>query len=165
MNDKQELRRRMRRLRAAVSAAERAQAGELLADVVTRSSLVHLGDVLAAFAAFGSEIQTGPLIEGLRAMGKRVLLPRVHPSEPSMVDRTLKALLFVIFGAEYVIRILPMGTHHFGGLIRPSELRAWGRQNGMEYAGSVSVVYNLITRKFSLAEHRDPTYLMHFIKK
>lgn len=85
MNDKQELRRRMRRLRAAVSAAERAQAGELLAKVVTRSSFVHTGDVLAAFAAFGSEIPTGPLIEGLRAMGKRVLLPRVHPSEPRMV--------------------------------------------------------------------------------
>lgn len=84
MNDKQELRRRMRRLRAAISAAERAQAGERLAAVVTRSSFVHTGDVLAAFAAFGSEIPTGPLIEGLRALGKRVLLPRVHPSAPRM---------------------------------------------------------------------------------
>jgi 2-polyprenyl-6-hydroxyphenyl methylase/3-demethylubiquinone-9 3-methyltransferase len=81
------------------------------------------------------------------------------------IDRTLKALLFVIFGAEYVIRLLPMGTHHYGGLIRPGELRAWGGQYGMDYAGSASVTYNLITRRFSLAPHRDPTYLMHFVKR
>ena len=105
-----------------------------------------------------------PRPDELVATSSRLLKPGGHAFYAT-IDRTLKALLFVIFGAEYVIRILPMGTHHFGGLIRPSELRGWGDQYGMEYAGSVSVVYNLITKKFSLAEHRDPTYLMHFIKK
>lgn len=94
----------------------------------------------------------------------RLLKPGGHAFFAT-IDRTLEALLFVIFGAEYILRILPIGTHHYGGLIRPAELKSWGQRGGLEYAGSVSVVYNLITRKFSLARHRDPTYLMHFIKK
>ncbi len=81
------------------------------------------------------------------------------------IDRTPKALLFVIFGAEYILRLLPVGTHHYGGLIKPAELKACAAQSGMEYAGSVSVIYNLITRQFSLTEFHDPTYLIHFIKK
>jgi 2-polyprenyl-6-hydroxyphenyl methylase/3-demethylubiquinone-9 3-methyltransferase len=105
-----------------------------------------------------------PRPDELVATSSRLLKPGGHAFYAT-IDRTLKALLFVIFGAEYVIRILPIGTHHFGRLIRPRELRAWGNDSGMEYAGSVSVVYNLITRRFSLADHRDPTYLMHFIKR
>ena len=81
------------------------------------------------------------------------------------IDRNLEALLFVIFGAEYILRLLPIGTHRYGGLIRPSELRAWGENCDLEYSGSVSMIYNLLTRKFSLAKHRDPTYIMHFTKK
>ncbi len=81
------------------------------------------------------------------------------------IDRNLEALLFVIFGAEYILRLLPIGTHNYRGLIKPAELRSWGEKCGMEYAGSVSMIYNLITRKFSLAPQRDPTYIMHFIRK
>ncbi|HTP00216.1 MAG TPA: bifunctional 2-polyprenyl-6-hydroxyphenol methylase/3-demethylubiquinol 3-O-methyltransferase UbiG [Anaerolineales bacterium] len=94
----------------------------------------------------------------------RLLRPGGH-AYFATIDRTLKALLFVIFGAEYVLRLLPIGTHHYGGLIRPAELKAWGARSGLECAGSVSMVYNLITRKFRLAEHHDPTYLIHFTKK
>ena len=80
------------------------------------------------------------------------------------IDRNLKALVFVLFGAEYVLRLLPIGTHHYTGLIRPAELKAWGAKGGLEYAGSVSMNYNLLTRKFRVMEHREPTYLMHFVK-
>jgi 2-polyprenyl-6-hydroxyphenyl methylase/3-demethylubiquinone-9 3-methyltransferase len=80
------------------------------------------------------------------------------------IDRSLLALLEVIFGAEYILRILPIGTHHYSGLIKPRELEAWGSQNGLQLKRSVSVLYNLITRRFSLAPQRDPTYLAHFIK-
>ncbi len=104
-----------------------------------------------------------PRPDELVAASARLLKPRGHAFYAT-IDRTVKALAFVLFGAEYVLRLLPIGTHHYGGLIRPAELKAWGRKSGMEYADSVSVVYNLLTRKFRLAEHRDPTYLMHFIK-
>ncbi len=93
----------------------------------------------------------------------RLLKPGGHAFFAT-IDRTPKALLFVIFGAEYILRLLPVGTHHYSGLIRPAELKAWGQKCGMEYSGSVSMVYNLLTRKFSLAEHHDPTYLIHFTK-
>ena len=81
------------------------------------------------------------------------------------IDRSLKALLFVIFGAEYVLRLLPIGTHTYRGFIRRSELRSWGHACDLEFAGSVSVVYNLLTRKFSLVDRRDDVYLMHFVRR
>ena len=81
------------------------------------------------------------------------------------IDRSLRGLLFVIFGAEYILRILPMGTHHFGGLVRPKQLKEWGEQSGLKFAGMIHVAYNLLTRKFSLTERREPTYLMHLVKK
>jgi len=80
------------------------------------------------------------------------------------IDRSLVALFMVIFGAEYVLRILPIGTHNYHALIRPEELRTWGADCGLTWTSSVSVIYNLITRRFSLAPHHDPTYLVHLIK-
>lgn len=80
------------------------------------------------------------------------------------IDRSLRGLLFVIFGAEYILHLLPIGTHRFGNLIRPSELRAWGHELGLEYTSSASVLYNLLTRKFSLGPEGDPSYLMHLTK-
>jgi 2-polyprenyl-6-hydroxyphenyl methylase/3-demethylubiquinone-9 3-methyltransferase len=81
------------------------------------------------------------------------------------IDRNLKALLFVLFGAEYILRLLPIGTHTYRGLIQPEELKEWGQRCNLEVADSVSIIYNLITRKFSLVEYREPTYIMHFTKK
>ncbi len=80
------------------------------------------------------------------------------------IDRSLKALLFVIFGAEYVLRLLAVGTHRYGSLVRPDELRAWGTKCGLEYAGSTGITYNLLTRKFRLTERHEPTYIMHLSK-
>jgi 2-polyprenyl-6-hydroxyphenyl methylase/3-demethylubiquinone-9 3-methyltransferase len=104
-----------------------------------------------------------PRPEELVAACSRLLKPGGHAFYAT-IDRTLKALLFVIFGAEYILRILPMGTHHYQGLIRRRELISWGQKCDLEYAGSVSVNYNLLTRKFRLEEQREPTYLMHFTK-
>jgi 2-polyprenyl-6-hydroxyphenyl methylase/3-demethylubiquinone-9 3-methyltransferase len=105
-----------------------------------------------------------PRPEELVMTCSRLLKPAGHAFFAT-IDRNLIALLFVIFGAEYILRILPIGTHNFRKLIRPDELKSWGRKYDLEFAGSVSIVYNLITRKFSLAEHHDPTYLMHFRKR
>ena len=105
-----------------------------------------------------------PRPEELVVACSRLLKPGGHAFFAT-IDRNLKALLFVIFGAEYILHLLPIGTHHYRGLIQPNELRSWGQKCNLEFAGSVSVVYNLLTKRFSLAEHRDPTYLMHFTKK
>ena len=105
-----------------------------------------------------------PRPDELVATCSRLLKPGGHAFFAT-IDRSLKALLFVIFGAEYVLRLLPIGTHRYGGLVRPAELRSWGEKCGLEYTGSVSIVYNLLTRRFSLAEQHDPTYLMHMTRK
>jgi 2-polyprenyl-6-hydroxyphenyl methylase / 3-demethylubiquinone-9 3-methyltransferase len=105
-----------------------------------------------------------PRPDELVAACGRLLKPGGHAFFAT-IDRTLKALAFVLFGAEYILRILPIGTHNYYGLIRPAELKSWAKQGGMDYAGSVSVLYNLITRKFSLAPQRDPTYLIHFTRR
>ena len=104
-----------------------------------------------------------PRPEDLVMTSARLLKPGGHAFFAT-IDRSLMALLFVIFGAEYILRILPVGTHHYRGLIRPAELRGWGAKHGLQFVHSVSVTYNLITRRFSLGPHRDPTYLAHFIK-
>jgi 2-polyprenyl-6-hydroxyphenyl methylase/3-demethylubiquinone-9 3-methyltransferase len=93
----------------------------------------------------------------------QLLKPGGHAFDAT-IDRNIFGLLFVIFGAEYILHLLPIGTHHYGNLIRPSELKAWGYEFGMDYAGSASVLYNLITRKFHLGPQRDPSYLMHLTK-
>jgi 2-polyprenyl-6-hydroxyphenyl methylase/3-demethylubiquinone-9 3-methyltransferase len=105
-----------------------------------------------------------PRPEELVMTSARLLKPGGHAFFAT-IDRNLKALAFVIFGAEYVLRILPIGTHNYYGLIRPSELISWGKKYGLEYSGSVSVVYNLLTRKFSLTDRRDDVYVMHFTRK
>jgi 2-polyprenyl-6-hydroxyphenyl methylase/3-demethylubiquinone-9 3-methyltransferase len=104
-----------------------------------------------------------PRPDELVATSSRLLQPGGHAFFAT-IDRSLKAFLFVIFGAEYVLRLLPIGTHHYSGLIRPDELKSWGRKSGLEYAGSVSVVYNLLTRKFSLTDRRDDVYIMHLAR-
>ena len=80
-----------------------------------------------------------PRPEELVAASARLLKSGGHAFYAT-IDRTLKALAFVLFGAEYVLRLLPIGTHHYGGLIRPSELKTWGQRCGLEYADSVSIV-------------------------
>jgi 2-polyprenyl-6-hydroxyphenyl methylase/3-demethylubiquinone-9 3-methyltransferase len=105
-----------------------------------------------------------PRPQELIAACSRLLKPGGHAFFAT-IDRSLKALLFVIFGAEYILRLLPIGTHRYSGLIRPSELKSWGQSCNLEFAGSVSVAYNLITRKFSLTQQREPTYIMHLTRK
>jgi 2-polyprenyl-6-hydroxyphenyl methylase/3-demethylubiquinone-9 3-methyltransferase len=80
----------------------------------------------------------------------------------STVNRNLKTLLFVIVGGEYIVRLLPRGSHTYGKLIRPSELRAWARGHGLSFVNSTTIAYNPFTRKFSLAPGEDMSYTLHF---
>ncbi len=83
----------------------------------------------------------------------------------STINRTPKALLFVIFGGEYILRLLPRGTHTYSKLIRPSELKHWAQKNGLEFRNLASLIYNPFTGKFKVAELEDNNYMAHFVKK
>ncbi|OGO75918.1 MAG: bifunctional 3-demethylubiquinol 3-O-methyltransferase/2-polyprenyl-6-hydroxyphenol methylase [Chloroflexi bacterium RIFOXYD12_FULL_57_15] len=84
----------------------------------------------------------------------------------STINRTPKALLFAIIGGEYVLHLLPKGTHTYSKLIRPQELRLWSQKNSLEFARLASLMYNPFTRKFKVAPNKeDVNYMAHFIKK
>lgn len=80
----------------------------------------------------------------------------------STINRNPKAFLFAIVGAEYVLKLLPTGTHEYEKLIRPSELEEWSRDSGLELKGCIGIHYNPITRDYSLGGNVDVNYMMHF---
>lgn len=80
----------------------------------------------------------------------------------STINRNPKAFMFAILGAEYLLRLLPVGTHEYGKLIRPSELEAWGRHAALELRDSTGMHYNPVLRHYSLGPNVDVNYLMHF---
>lgn len=80
----------------------------------------------------------------------------------STINRNPKSFLFAIVGAEYVLRLLPAGTHEYRKFIRPSELDSWCRRSGLELEGSIGMHYNPLTREYSLGDNVDVNYIMHF---
>jgi 2-polyprenyl-6-hydroxyphenyl methylase/3-demethylubiquinone-9 3-methyltransferase len=80
----------------------------------------------------------------------------------STINRNPKSFLFAIVGAEYLLKLLPAGTHEYQKFIRPSELEAWARHAGLELQGSIGLHYHPLTREYSLGENLDVNYLMHF---
>ncbi len=82
----------------------------------------------------------------------------------STINRNPKSFLFAIVGAEYVLRLLPAGTHEYQKFIRPSELEEWARHAGLELKDSIGLHYNPLTRDYSLGRNLDVNYLMYFRK-
>jgi 2-polyprenyl-6-hydroxyphenyl methylase/3-demethylubiquinone-9 3-methyltransferase len=80
----------------------------------------------------------------------------------STINRNPKSFLFAIVGAEYVLRLLPAGTHEYEKFIRPSELEEWARHAGLELRGSIGLHYNPLTSVYSLGDNLDVNYMMHF---
>lgn len=70
----------------------------------------------------------------------------------STLNRNPKSFLFAIVGAEYVLNLLPRGTHEFEKFIRPSELLTAARRAGLEQAAMTGLTYNPITRVYRLVE-------------
>ncbi len=79
----------------------------------------------------------------------------------STINRNPKSFVFAIVGAEYVLRLLPRGTHEYEKFIRPSELEAWARTAGLELRSSIGLHYNPLTREYSLGSNLDVNYLMY----
>lgn len=78
----------------------------------------------------------------------------------STINRNPKSYLFAIIGAEYVLRLLPRGTHDYEKFIKPSELDEWLRAAGLDTTDIKGMSYNPITRHYKLGEDVDVNYLV-----
>ncbi len=76
------------------------------------------------------------------------------------INRTLKALGLAIFGAEYVLRWLPRGTHEYGRLVRPDELEKALADAGMSIADRTGVVYNVLGDRWQRSKDMDVNYMV-----
>jgi len=80
----------------------------------------------------------------------------------STINRNPKSYLFAILGAEYILKLLPRGTHDFAKFIKPSELAGWARQSGLDAGELSGMTYNLLTKRYSLGRDVDVNYLAHY---
>ena len=82
----------------------------------------------------------------------------------STLNRNLKSFVLAIVGAEYVLGLLPRGTHDYERFIRPSELARWTRAAGLTLSSLAGLVYDPVTRRFRMSSDTDVNYLAHFLK-
>ena len=82
----------------------------------------------------------------------------------STINRNPKSYLFAIVGAEYVLRLLPKGTHEWKKFIRPSEMTGFLRQAGLQTHDLTGMTYNPVTRVYKLGRDVDVNYIMHASK-
>lgn len=78
----------------------------------------------------------------------------------STINRNLKAYLLAVVGAEYVLNLLPRGTHEYAKFLKPSEVAAFARQAGLSPIEVVGLTYNPITKIYALGRNTDVNYLM-----
>ncbi len=78
----------------------------------------------------------------------------------STINRNPKSFLFAIVGAEYVLNMLPRGTHEYLKFIRPSELAHWCREAGLEWLEARGMEYNPLTRRYWLSGDSSVNYLV-----
>jgi 2-polyprenyl-6-hydroxyphenyl methylase / 3-demethylubiquinone-9 3-methyltransferase len=82
----------------------------------------------------------------------------------STINRNPKAYLFAVVGAEYVLNMLPRGTHDYKKFIKPSELASWMRPAGLSLQHQIGMSYNPITKHYWLDGDVSINYMMHTIK-
>ena len=126
----------------ATTAEDLAAAGERFDVVLTLEVVEHVTDVAAFIATAGSMVKPGGL------------------TMASTINRTRKAWLLAIFGAEYVLRWLPRGTHDYDKLVTPEELRSAYRGAGLTPAAETGVMYVPLLDRFRLTADMDVNYMM-----
>ncbi len=82
----------------------------------------------------------------------------------STLNRNPKAYLFAVIGAEYLLRMLPRGTHDYARFIRPAELAAWLRQTGLDVQTLSGLSYQPLTRQYRLSDDVSVNYLVQAVK-
>ncbi len=127
-----------------VTAEEYAAANAASYDVVTcMEMLEHVPDPASTIAACAKLVKPGGNIFF------------------STINRNPKAFLFAIVGAEYVLNMLPKGTHEYKKFIRPSELEAWCRQAGVNVREITGMSYNPLSKRYTLGYDVNVNYLAH----
>jgi 2-polyprenyl-6-hydroxyphenyl methylase/3-demethylubiquinone-9 3-methyltransferase len=79
----------------------------------------------------------------------------------STINRNLKSFVTAILGAEYLLRLIPRGTHQYERLIRPAELARWGRAAGLELRAITGVSFDPLTERVALTRDPAVNYLAH----
>jgi 2-polyprenyl-6-hydroxyphenyl methylase/3-demethylubiquinone-9 3-methyltransferase len=126
------------------SAEQHAQAGAGQYDVVTcMEMLEHVPDPQAIVGALATLVRPGGHVF------------------VSTLNRTPRAYAMAILGAEYVLRLLPAGTHTYAKFIRPSELAGWARAAGLVIADVAGLEYDPFSRSARLTSDARVNYLMH----
>ena len=82
----------------------------------------------------------------------------------STINRNPKSYLFAVIGAEYVLRLLPRGTHDYARFIKPSELSRWARAAGLRVEEVIGMTYNPLTRRYRLEADCDVNYLLRCVR-
>ena len=83
----------------------------------------------------------------------------------STINRNPKAYLLAVIGAEYILKMLPRGTHDFKKFIRPSELGAWSRAAGLEVKDIIGLTYNPLTKHYKLSNDVDVNYMIQTLRE
>lgn len=83
----------------------------------------------------------------------------------STLNRNPKAFMLAIVGAEYLLNMLPKGTHEYGKFIRPSELEQAARKNGLDLKNISGLSYNPLFQSYRITKDVDVNYMMHFVKE
>ena len=82
----------------------------------------------------------------------------------STINRNPKSYLFAVIGAEYVLGLLPKGTHDYQRFIRPSELTRWCRDAGLRTEEMIGMTYNPVTKQYRLGADTDVNYLVRCVR-
>ena len=82
----------------------------------------------------------------------------------STINRNAKAYLLAVIGAEYVLRMLPKGTHDYSRFIKPSELDRWCRNAGLEIRQIIGMTYKPVTKAYRLGHDTNVNYLVHTVR-
>ncbi len=82
----------------------------------------------------------------------------------STINRNLKSFLFAIIGAEYVLKLLPKGTHEYGKFLKPSEIEHFATPNKLVLTDIIGMTYNPFTKVYKLSKDTSVNYIMAFKK-
>lgn len=81
----------------------------------------------------------------------------------STINRNPKAYVFAVLGAEYILNLLPKGTHDYAKFIKPSELSSWARAADLSISGMRGMSYNPITQNYWLGDDVSVNYMLHSV--
>ena len=82
----------------------------------------------------------------------------------STLNRNPKSYLFAVIGAEYILKMLPKGTHDYAKFIKPSELARWAKHAGLEPEEMLGMSYNPLLKEYSLGQDTSVNYLLRAIR-